>query len=91
MSRSERSESSVRIDAPLLGLLSLVLPVIAVGNTTVVVPSEAYPLIIGDLYQVFDTSDLPGGVVNLVAGYSSELLKTLAEHDDVDAIWCFAR
>ena len=77
-------------EAPLLGLLSLVLPVLAAGNTAVVVPSEAYPLIIGDLYQVFDTSDLPGGAVNVVTGYTSQLLKTLAEHDDVDAIWCFA-
>jgi aldehyde dehydrogenase (NAD+) len=76
--------------APLLGLLSLVLPVLAMGNTAIVVPSEIYPLIIGDLYQVFDTSDLPGGAVNLVTGYSTQLLKTLAEHDDVDGIWCFA-
>jgi aldehyde dehydrogenase (NAD+) len=77
-------------DAPLLGLLSLVLPVIATGNTAVVVPSETYPLISGDLYQLVDTSDVPGGVVNIVTGYSSQLLKVLAEHDDVDAIWCFA-
>lgn len=77
-------------EAPLLGLVSLVLPVLAVGNTAVVVPSETFPLIIGDLYQVFDTSDLPGGAVNLVTGRTSELLKTLAEHDDVDAIWCFS-
>jgi len=77
-------------EAPLLGLLSLALPALATGNTAVVVPSETYPLIIGDLYQVFDTSDLPGGAVNLVSGYTSQLLKTLAEHDDVDAIWCFS-
>jgi aldehyde dehydrogenase (NAD+) len=77
-------------EAPLLGLLSLVLPVLAVGNTAIVVPSEKYPLIIGDLYQVFDTSDLPDGAVNIVTGHTSELLKTLAEHDDVDAIWCFS-
>jgi aldehyde dehydrogenase (NAD+) len=77
-------------ETPLLGLLSLVLPVLAVGNTAVVVPSETYPLIIGDLYQVFDTSDLPGGAVNIVTGYTSQLLTTLAEHDDLDAIWCFA-
>ena len=77
-------------EAPFLGLLSLVLPVLSAGNTAVVVPSETYPLIIGDLYQVFDTSDLPGGAVNIVTGYRSQLLKTLAEHDDVDAIWCFA-
>jgi len=76
--------------APLLGFLSLVMPALATGNVAVVVPSEAYPLISGDLYQLFDTSDLPGGAVNIVTGYSSQLLKTLAEHDDVDAIWCFA-
>jgi aldehyde dehydrogenase (NAD+) len=75
---------------PLLGFLSLVMPVLAAGNTAVVVPSETYPLITADLYQVFDTSDLPGGAVNIVTGYSSQLLKVLAEHDDVDAIWCFA-
>ncbi|HEY6768981.1 MAG TPA: aldehyde dehydrogenase family protein [Candidatus Sulfotelmatobacter sp.] len=74
---------------PLLGLLSLLLPVLAVGNTAVVIPSETYPLIVGDLYQIFDTSDLPGGAVNLVTGYASPLLKTLAEHDGVDALWCF--
>jgi aldehyde dehydrogenase (NAD+) len=77
-------------DSPLLGLLSLLLPVLAVGNTAIVVPSETYPLIVGDLYQVFDTSDLPDGAVNIVTGYSAQLLKTIAEHDDVDAIWCFS-
>jgi aldehyde dehydrogenase (NAD+) len=75
--------------APLLGFLSLVMPALAVGNTVIAVPSEAYPLIMGDLYQLFDTSDLPGGALNIVTGYVSQLLKTLAEHDDVDAIWCF--
>jgi len=77
-------------EAPLLGFLSVVMPALAMGNTVIAVPSEAYPLIAGDLYQVFDTSDLPGGAVNIVTGYVSQLLKTLAEHDDVDAIWSFA-
>ena len=76
-------------DTPLLGFLSLVLPLLAVGNTVIAVPSEKYPLITGELYQLFDTSDLPGGAVNIVTGYVSQLLKTLAEHDDVDAIWCY--
>ncbi len=76
-------------EAPLLGFFSLVLPLIGAGNAVVVVPSEKYPLITGDLYQVFETSDLPGGVVNLVPGRRSELLKVLAEHDDLDAIWCY--
>src|SRR5258707_3266289 len=77
-------------DAPLLGFLPLVLPAIAMGNTVVAIPSETYPLIISDLYQVFETSDLPGGVVNMVSGRSADLIKVLAEHDDVDAIWSFA-
>ena len=77
-------------EVPLLGFISLVMPALAMGNTVIAVPSEAYPLIAGDLYQLFDTSDLPGGAVNIVTGYTSQLLKPLAEHDDVDAIWCFA-
>jgi aldehyde dehydrogenase (NAD+) len=76
-------------DAPLLGFLSLVLPAIAMGNTVVAVPSERCATLMGELYQVFDTSDLPGGVINIVAGKASELGKTLAEHDDIDAIWSF--
>ena len=76
-------------EVPLLGFFSLALPAIAMGNTIIAVPSEAYPLITGDLYQLFDTSDLPGGVVNIVTGRVSELMKVLAEHDDVDAIWSF--
>ena len=76
-------------EAPLLGFISLVMPALAMGNTVIAVPTEAYPLITSDLYQLFDTSDLPGGALNIVSGYASQLLKTLAEHDDVDAIWCF--
>jgi aldehyde dehydrogenase (NAD+) len=76
-------------EAPLLGLLSLVMPAIAMGNAVVAIPAESYPLIVGDLYQVFETSDLPGGVVNMVTGRAPELLKVLAEHADVDAIWSF--
>ena len=77
-------------EAPLLGFVSAVMPAIAVGNTVVAVPSEIYPLITADLYQLFETSDLPAGTVNIVTGRPSELLKTLAEHDDVDAVWVFA-
>jgi aldehyde dehydrogenase (NAD+) len=76
-------------ETPLLGFLSVVMPLLAMGNTVIAVPSETYLLITGDLYQLFDTSDLPGGAANLVTGYSSQLLRVLAEHDDVDAIWCF--
>ena len=74
-------------EAPLLGFISLVAPAIAVGNRVVVVPSEAHPLSATDLYQVFDTSDLPGGVVNIVTGSADELARTLATHSDIDAVW----
>jgi aldehyde dehydrogenase (NAD+) len=76
-------------EAPLLGFLSLVLPLVAAGNCVIAVPSASYPLVAGDLYQLFDTSDVPGGVINIVTGRPAELLKVLAEHDDVDALWCY--
>ena len=74
---------------PLLGLVSCIAPVIAVGNAVVVVPSEVGPLLATDLYQVLDTSDVPGGVVNIVTGSRAEIVPTLASHDDVDGIWHF--
>ena len=76
-------------DHPLLGFVSLVAPAIAAANTVVAVPSESHPLAVTDFYQVLDTSDLPGGVINIVTGRKSELVKVLAEHDDVDAVWYF--
>ncbi len=78
------------VEAPLLGFLSLVLPAVAMGNTVVAVPSERWPLPATDLYQVFDTSDVPGGVINILTGSRQELAPVLAAHDDVDGIWCFA-
>ena len=72
---------------PLLSLISLIAPLIAMGNRVVVVPSERSPLIATDLYQVLDTSDLPDGVINIITGKPQELLTTLSEHDEVDAIW----
>lgn len=77
-------------EAPLLALMSLILPLIAMGNRVVAVPSVAHPQIAGLLYQVFDTSDLPGGVVNLVIGPRDAVVPTLAEHDAVAALWHFA-
>lgn len=76
-------------EMPLLGFVSLVMPAIAMGNRVVVVPSARQPLAATDLYQVFDTSDVPGGVVNIVTGERDELAKTLAEHDEVAALWYF--
>jgi aldehyde dehydrogenase (NAD+) len=72
---------------PLLGLIALVAPLISMGNTVVVIPSEDHPLSATDLYQVLETSDVPSGVVNIVTGQRDPLAHVLAEHDDVDAIW----
>jgi aldehyde dehydrogenase (NAD+) len=74
-------------ESPLLGFISLVAPALALGNRVVAVPSEAHPLSALDLYQVLDTSDLPGGALNIVTGSADELARTLATHGDVDAVW----
>jgi aldehyde dehydrogenase (NAD+) len=76
-------------EAPLLAFISLVAPLIAMGNRVVAVPSERHPLAATDFYQVLETSDVPGGVVNIVTGDRDGLVKVLAEHDDVDALWVF--
>lgn len=76
-------------EAPLLGFISLVAPLIAMGNRVVAVPSERHPLAATDFYQVLETSDVPAGVVNIVTGERDALAKVLAEHDDVDALWVF--
>ncbi len=72
---------------PLLGSVALLAPAIAMGNTVVLVPSSRSPLSMTDFYQVLETSDVPGGVVNIVAGDPVTLAKTLSEHDGVDGLW----
>ena len=74
---------------PLLGLVSLVAPVIAAGNRCVAVPSERYPLPAIGFYQLLETSDVPAGVVNIVTGERDMLALVLALHDQVDGIWYF--
>lgn len=70
----------------LLELVSLIAPVIAGGNTCVVVASEKHPLPAVTFTEVLATSDLPGGVVNLLTGFRSELLKPLVAHMDINAV-----
>jgi len=76
-------------EAPLLGLISLAAPAIAIGNTVVAIPSQPHPLAATDFYSVIETSDVPAGVINIVTGDRNALMKTLAEHDDVDGVWYF--
>lgn len=71
---------------PLLGLVSVVLPLIAGGNTVVVLASEKHPLCSISLAEVLATSDLSGGVVNILTGTSQELHTHFASHMDVNAI-----
>lgn len=70
----------------LLGLVSLLAPVIVSGNAAVVLGSEANPIVPAILGEVFATSDLPPGVVNMLTGERAELLPQIASHRDVDAI-----
>ena len=74
-------------EAPLLAFVSMLAPAIAMGNRAVVIPSAAHPLAATDFYQILETSDVPGGVVNIVTGSRDDLAKTLAEHEEVDAVW----
>ncbi|MGP3964607.1 aldehyde dehydrogenase family protein [Nonomuraea sp. 3N208] len=71
---------------PLLGLVSVVAPVIVTGNTCVVVASEPSPLASITLAEVMATSDLPGGVVNVLTGRQAELAPWLAAHMDVNGL-----
>ncbi|MCB6179615.1 aldehyde dehydrogenase family protein [Rhodobacter sp. Har01] len=77
-------------EAPLLGLVSLMAPAIAMGNPCVLVPSDPFPLAATDFYQVLETSDVPAGVVNIVTGSHAELARPLASHMDLDALWSFS-
>ena len=77
-------------EAPLLGLVSVMAPAIAMGNRTVLIASEPYPLAATDFYQILDTSDVPGGVVNILTGPHQDLAPHLAGHMNVDAVWSFS-
>ncbi|MDO5630676.1 MAG: aldehyde dehydrogenase family protein [Paracoccus sp. (in: a-proteobacteria)] len=73
--------------APLAGLVSLVLPAIAMGNAVVAVAAQDDPMALFDLAQIMDTSDLPGGAVNILTGPREDLAVALAAHDEVAALW----
>ncbi|MFJ4780297.1 aldehyde dehydrogenase family protein [Streptomyces sp. NPDC088762] len=73
-------------DSSFLGLVSVIAPVIATGNTAVVIASEKAPLPALSLGEVLATSDLPGGVVNILSGKAAEMGPHLASHQDVNAI-----
>jgi acyl-CoA reductase-like NAD-dependent aldehyde dehydrogenase len=73
-------------DSSLLGLVSVLAPVLSTGNTAVVIAAQDQPLPAVSLAEVLGTSDLPGGVVNLLTGFTAELAPWLAAHRDVNAL-----
>ena len=73
-------------DSSLLGFVSALAPVLCTGNTAVVIASEKRPLPAVSLAEVLATSDLPGGVANVLTGFTAELAPWLASHMDVNAI-----
>ncbi len=77
-------------DAPLAGLIGTLAPAIAMGNRVILAASEPFPLAATDFIQVLETSDIPGGVVNILTGSHAELAPHMAAHMDVDAMWSFS-
>lgn len=76
-------------EAPLLALISLALPLIAMGNPVVQIPSASHPLPACELYRLIEASDIPAGVWNIITGPHDEIETTLADHDTVQVLWHF--
>jgi len=76
-------------EAPLLAFVTLMAFAMATGNRSVIIPSERYPLLATDFYQILETSDVPAGVVNIVTGGRDAMAVPLAKHYGVEAIWYF--
>jgi aldehyde dehydrogenase (NAD+) len=74
-------------EAGLLGFISTVMPAICMGNRVVVVPSQRYALLATDFYQILDTSDLPGGVINIITGEQDVLTEEMSKHYDLEGFW----
>ncbi len=74
-------------EAGFLGLISTIMPAIAMGNRVIVVPSRETALLATDFYQILNTSDVPAGVINIITGDRESLTDTLAKHYDVDGFW----
>ncbi len=74
-------------NSPLLGLVSVIAPVIAGGNTCLVLASQQYPLPAISFAEVLNSSDVPGGVINIITGLREELLEHFSSHMDVNAVF----
>ena len=76
--------------APLLGMVAIMAPAIAMGNRIVLSASQPFPLAATDFAQILETSDVPAGVVNILTGPHADVADTMARHMDIDALWSFS-
>ena len=76
-------------DLPLLNLITVLGSIFSTGNTNIIVPGEKTSLIATELYQVLDTSDIPGGYINILTAKQNDLTATLSLHENIDGIWYF--
>ncbi|XP_066935468.1 aldehyde dehydrogenase family 16 member A1-like isoform X2 [Clytia hemisphaerica] len=76
-------------ESPLLSFISLFAPAFIRGNTMLIIPSEKYPLPALQLYQIFETSDVPAGTINVLTGSRDHMTRILTEHQNVNAMWYF--
>ena len=74
---------------PLLSLVTCMSAAFATGNAQILVPSQKTSLLATELYQVLDTSDVPGGYINILTAKDNELNSTLSKHENIDGIWYF--
>jgi len=74
-------------EAGFIGMISTIMPAIALGNRVVFVPSEQTSLLATDFYQILNTSDVPAGVINIITGDRDSLTDTLAKHYDIEGFW----
>ena len=77
-------------DQPLLSLSTIISSLFANGNSSIIVPSEKTSLIATSLYQVFETSDIPAGSINILTAKQNELNETLSKHENIHGIWTFS-
>ena len=75
---------------PLLSLSTTLSSLFANGNASIIVPSEKTSLIAASMYQVFETSDIPSGYINILTTKENELNSALSQHENIDGIWCFS-
>ena len=74
---------------PLLSLITTLSAPFATGNSNIIIPGQKTSLIATELYQVLDTSDVPTGSINILTSIQDELITTLSQHENIDAIWYF--